>query len=92
LTIAAALGATDELGVCDLAWVTERAENLASHPARTLRTLGFGSQPPGRQDGPLVGDDQPKRHHPRENYGWSSSLVDGAGCGDQFGVVRDTGD
>lgn len=31
LTIAAALAATDELCVCDLAWVTERAENLVSH-------------------------------------------------------------
>ena len=28
LTVAAALAATDELCVCDLAWVTERAENL----------------------------------------------------------------
>jgi DNA-binding transcriptional ArsR family regulator len=43
LTIAAALGATDELCVCDLAWVTERAENLVSHHARTLRSLGLAA-------------------------------------------------
>ncbi len=41
LMIAAALSATDELCVCDLAWVTERAENLVSHHVRTLRTLGL---------------------------------------------------
>ncbi len=41
LTIVAALAATDELCVCDLAWVTERAENLVSHHVRTLRALGL---------------------------------------------------
>ena len=51
LTIAAALGATDELCVCDLAWVTERAENLVSHHARTLRTLGLAAS---RRDGKMV--------------------------------------
>jgi len=51
LTIAAALGATDELCVCDLAWVTERAENLVSHHARTLRTLGLAVS---RRDGKMV--------------------------------------
>ena len=38
LTIAAALADTDELCVCDLAWVTERAENLVSHHLRVLRS------------------------------------------------------
>ena len=38
LTIAAALSDTDELCVCDLAWVTERAENLVSHHLRVLRS------------------------------------------------------
>lgn len=51
LTIAAALGATDELCVCDLAWVTERAENLVSHHARMLRSLGLAAS---RRDGKMV--------------------------------------
>ena len=51
LTIAAALSATDELCVCDLAWVTERAENLVSHHARTLRSLGLAAS---RRDGKMV--------------------------------------
>lgn len=51
LMIATALAATDELCVCDLAWVTERAENLVSHHARTLRTLGLASS---RRDGKMV--------------------------------------
>jgi ArsR family transcriptional regulator, lead/cadmium/zinc/bismuth-responsive transcriptional repressor len=51
LTVAAALGATDELCVCDLAWVTERAENLVSHHARTLRSLGLARS---RRDGKMV--------------------------------------
>jgi DNA-binding transcriptional ArsR family regulator len=51
LTVAAALAATDELCVCDLAWVTERAENLVSHHARTLRTLGLAAS---RRDGKMV--------------------------------------
>jgi DNA-binding transcriptional ArsR family regulator len=41
LTIAAALADTDELCVCDLAWVTERPENLVSHHLRTLRGAGL---------------------------------------------------
>jgi DNA-binding transcriptional ArsR family regulator len=41
LTIAAALAQTDELCVCDLAWVTERAENLVSHHLRVLRSGGL---------------------------------------------------
>lgn len=51
LTIAASLGATDELCVCDLAWVTERAENLVSHHARMLRSLGLATS---RRDGKMV--------------------------------------
>jgi DNA-binding transcriptional ArsR family regulator len=51
LTIVAALAATDELCVCDLAWVTERAENLVSHHARLLRSLGLARS---RRDGKMV--------------------------------------
>ncbi len=51
LTIAAALGATGELCVCDLAWVTERAENLVSHHARTLRSQGLAAS---RREGKVV--------------------------------------
>jgi len=51
LTIAAALAATDELCVCDLAWVTERPQNLVSHHARTLRSLGLAHS---RRDGKMV--------------------------------------
>jgi len=49
--IAAALAATDELCVCDLAWVTERADNLVSHHVRTLRSLGLARS---RRDGKMV--------------------------------------
>lgn len=51
LTIAAALAATDELCVCDLAWVTERAENLVSHHVRALRAGGLAAS---RRDGKMV--------------------------------------
>jgi DNA-binding transcriptional ArsR family regulator len=51
LTIAAALADTDELCVCDLAWVTERPENLVSHHLRTLRGAGFVTS---RRDGKMV--------------------------------------
>jgi DNA-binding transcriptional ArsR family regulator len=51
LTIATALGATDELCVCDLAWVLERAENLVSHHLGILRTAGLVA---GRRDGKMV--------------------------------------
>ena len=40
LTIAAALARTDELCVCDLAWVCERPQNLVSHHLRALRATG----------------------------------------------------
>ena len=51
LTIAAALGGTDEACVCDLAWVTERAENLVSHHLRALRSAGLVTS---RRDGKMV--------------------------------------
>jgi ArsR family transcriptional regulator, lead/cadmium/zinc/bismuth-responsive transcriptional repressor len=51
LTIAAALVDTDELCVCDLAWVTERPENLVSHHLRTLRGAGLVTS---RRDGKMV--------------------------------------
>jgi ArsR family transcriptional regulator, lead/cadmium/zinc/bismuth-responsive transcriptional repressor len=51
LTVAAALAGTDELCVCDLAWVTERAENLVSHHVRALRSLGLAES---RREGKMV--------------------------------------
>ncbi len=51
LTVAAALAGTDELCVCDLAWVTERAENLVSHHARALRSVGLAAS---RREGKMV--------------------------------------
>ena len=51
LTIAAALAQTDELCVCDLAWVAERPENLVSHHLRALRAAGLVSS---RRDGKMV--------------------------------------
>ena len=51
LTLATALGETDELCVCDLAWVAERPENLVSHHLRALRTAGLVSS---RRDGKMV--------------------------------------
>jgi len=40
LTLAAALLEADELCVCDLSWIVERAQNLVSHHVRTLRAHG----------------------------------------------------
>jgi ArsR family transcriptional regulator, lead/cadmium/zinc/bismuth-responsive transcriptional repressor len=51
LTIAAALAQTDELCVCDIAWICERAENLVSHHLRVLRAAGIVA---GRRDGKMV--------------------------------------
>jgi DNA-binding transcriptional ArsR family regulator len=51
LTIAAALADTDELCVCDLAWVTERPENLVSHHLRSLRGAGLVTS---RRQGKMV--------------------------------------
>ncbi|QIN79784.1 metalloregulator ArsR/SmtB family transcription factor [Rubrobacter marinus] len=47
LTLAAALreaggeGGVGELCVCDLAWISSRAQNLVSHHLRTLRSHGL---------------------------------------------------
>ena len=43
LTIAVALRDGGELCVCDLAWITGRAENLVGHHLRTLRVAGLAS-------------------------------------------------
>lgn len=51
LTLATALAAADELCVCDLAWVIERAENLVSHHLRIMRALGLASS---RREGKMV--------------------------------------
>lgn len=51
LGLAAALAATDELCVCDLAWVAERSENLVSHHLRLLRNAGLVES---RRDGKMV--------------------------------------
>ena len=51
LIIAAALAETDELCVCDIAWVCERAENLVSHHLRALRSAGMVTS---RRDGKMV--------------------------------------
>ena len=41
LTLALALRQGDELCVCDLAWISERAENLVSHHLRALLVAGL---------------------------------------------------
>lgn len=51
LTLAAALLDAEELCVCDLSWISERAANLVSHHLRVLRTEGLASS---RRDGKLV--------------------------------------
>jgi DNA-binding transcriptional ArsR family regulator len=51
LTLAATLAGTDELCVCDLAWVAGRAENLVSHHLRALRSAGLVAS---RRDGKMV--------------------------------------
>ena len=43
LTIAVALREGGELCVCDLAWITGRAENLVGHHLRALRGAGLAS-------------------------------------------------
>jgi DNA-binding transcriptional ArsR family regulator len=43
VTIALALREGRELCVCDLAWITGRAENLVGHHLRTLRAAGLAS-------------------------------------------------
>jgi DNA-binding transcriptional ArsR family regulator len=56
LTLAGALreagvGSEGELCVCDLSWISGRAQNLVSHHLRTLRSHGLVRS---RRDGKLV--------------------------------------
>lgn len=51
LTLAAALADAGELCVCDLSWISERAENLVSHHLRALRAEGLARS---RRDGKMV--------------------------------------
>ena len=51
LTIALALRDADELCVCDLAWIVERADNLVSHHVRALRSAGLADY---RRDGKMA--------------------------------------
>jgi DNA-binding transcriptional ArsR family regulator len=51
LQLAHALAASDGLCVCDLAWITGRADNLVSHHVRALRTAGLAAS---RRDGKMV--------------------------------------
>lgn len=49
--VASVLRDGEELCVCDLAWITGRADNLVSHHLRALRTAGLASS---RRDGKMV--------------------------------------
>ena len=51
LVLAAELGEGGVLCVCDLAWISGRAQNLVSHHMRTLRSHGLVRS---RRDGKLV--------------------------------------
>lgn len=51
LTIATALYSGGELCVCDLSWVVDQAQNLASHHLRQLKVAGLVTS---RRDGRLV--------------------------------------
>ncbi|WCB93598.1 Cadmium resistance transcriptional regulatory protein CadC [Baekduia alba] len=51
VALAAVLGRTDELCVCDLAWISGRAENLVSHHLRVLRESGLAVS---RREGKMV--------------------------------------
>ena len=51
LLVAAALAEADELCVCDLAWIVERAQNLVSHHVRVLRREGLVRS---RREGKMV--------------------------------------
>jgi DNA-binding transcriptional ArsR family regulator len=51
LTLAAALREGGELCVCDLAWISDRAQNLVSHHMKVLRSAGLVRS---RRDGKLV--------------------------------------
>jgi ArsR family transcriptional regulator, lead/cadmium/zinc/bismuth-responsive transcriptional repressor len=49
--MALALREGGELCVCDLAWISERAENLVSHQPRALRAAGLTDY---RRDGKMA--------------------------------------
>lgn len=51
LMLATALFGAEELCVCDLSWISERAANLVSHHLRVLRGEGLVSS---RRDGKLA--------------------------------------
>jgi ArsR family transcriptional regulator, lead/cadmium/zinc/bismuth-responsive transcriptional repressor len=51
LMLAAALRETTELCVCDLAWISERPQNLVSHHLRALRAERLVSS---RREGKMV--------------------------------------
>lgn len=51
LVLAAALGEGGELCVCDLAWISSRAQNLVSHHLRLLRSQRLVTS---RRSGKLV--------------------------------------
>jgi ArsR family transcriptional regulator, lead/cadmium/zinc/bismuth-responsive transcriptional repressor len=51
LMLAGALREGEELCVCDLAWISGRAQNLVSHHLRLLRSRGLVSS---RREGKLV--------------------------------------
>lgn len=51
LSLAAALSETEELCVCDLAWIAGRPQNLVSHHLRELRSQGLADS---RRDGKMV--------------------------------------
>lgn len=51
LMLAAALREAGELCVCDLAWISERSQNLVSHHLRALRAAGLVRS---RRDGKMV--------------------------------------
>ena len=51
LVVAVALREGEELCVCDLAWISSRAQNLVSHHLRVLRSHSLVSS---RRDGKMV--------------------------------------
>jgi DNA-binding transcriptional ArsR family regulator len=51
VTVALALHDGDELCVCDLGWITGRAENLVGHHLRALRAAGLARS---RRDGKVI--------------------------------------
>jgi DNA-binding transcriptional ArsR family regulator len=51
MTVALALRDGGELCVCDVAWITGRAENLVGHHLRILREAGLAES---RRDGKIV--------------------------------------